>query len=77
MTKERELEAAGRVKAAELAERKRNTLSPRRSRIRGDERRLKIETIMADADAVFLADAILNVSHELDSLEPTVSVSHL
>jgi hypothetical protein len=30
-----------------------------------------------DADAGFLAHAILNVSHELDSLEPTVSVSHL
>jgi hypothetical protein len=71
VTKERELEAAGRVQAAELAERKRTL-----SRSRGDERSFKIENSVADADAVFLAHAILNVSHELDSLEPTVSVFH-
>lgn len=75
MTKERELEAAGRVQATEACEK--GTLLPRKSRIRGNERRLKIETIVADADAVFLAHAILNVSHELDSLELTVSVFHL
>jgi hypothetical protein len=32
---------------------------------------------VADPDAVFQPHAILNVSHELDSLEPTVSASHL
>lgn len=77
MIKERELDAAGRVQAAELAARKRTLCHRGGVEFRGDERRLKIETIVPDADAGFLAHAILNVSHELDSLEPTVSVSHL
>jgi nitrogen regulatory protein PII len=42
-----------------------------------DEERLKIETVVHDADAMPVARSILSVSSGLDSSEHTVSVSHL
>jgi len=41
------------------------------------ENRLKIETIVPDAEAMPVAHSILNLSRENDSTDPTVSVSHL
>jgi hypothetical protein len=66
VTKEREVDAASLVQAAELPGRKRTLCRPG-VEVRGDECRLKIETMVPDADAVNLAHAILNVPHhELD-----------
>jgi len=44
---------------------------------RADETRLKIETVVPDADAMRVAHSILSVSHRVGSTEDAVSISHL